>query len=384
MTVPTFTTETITQFPEAHRSDEITHMTAVGDVDQDGRTDILVCDHAGGPTVVRNTGSDWDFHQIDDTQDLFATGLYDLTGSGNLDIICASSYSDSTIYWWENPGSVDGEWIRRTVIDTGHDKFHDLLVTDLTGEDSIIFTNQCMGSKGATDIYRLPIPSDPTETPWPGLEQIASGNTGYNSVQDNHPAEEGLCIGDVDGDGEPELVAGTRWYDLVDGEWLEHRYTDQYIMTKIAIADMDADGMNEIVVSEADALIRGKWEGGRLGWFDPGDDPTTSWTEHRIDDGLYDPHTLQIADVTESDYPDVIAGEVGRTDDDDEYVARLPRINLYENHGDGTFRTHFIDQGTGIHDGLWLDLDEDGTEELVGKPVRAHQHHQLHQYRPEN
>jgi len=256
--------------------------------------------------------------------------LYDVTGTGTLDVLLGSDYQNSVVYWWENPGTIAGEWTRRTVVDTGQDKFHDSMVADVTGDgqDSVVFTNQCMGGSHGTDLYRVPIPDDPTVSPWPDVEQIASNNAVRNPVTGSDNDEEGLAVGDLDGDGRPELVSGNWWYEYEDGEWRGHRFAEDYVMTLVEITDVDGDGSNEILLSEGDALIRGKDEGGKVGWFEATDDPREPWIEHRIDDGLYDPHTLQIADVTDTDYPDAIVGEVGRTDDDDEYVSRLPRINL--------------------------------------------------------
>jgi len=63
------------------------------------------------------------------------------------------------------------------------------------------------------------------------------------------------------------------------------------------VTDLDNDGKLEILMSEGDACMFGKPEGGKLGVFKSGDDPKAPWTEQVLEDMLLDPHTLQVGNL---------------------------------------------------------------------------------------
>jgi len=235
-------------------------------------------------------------------------------------------------------------------------------VGDLTGDGiaSLVFWNQ----QGGATLYRLPVPSDPRVSPWPGLEVIASDR------REGAQPEEGLAIADIDGDGRNELVAGTWWYKRADdGHWEGHRFAlGGYITTRIAVGDLDSDGRLEIVVAEGDPCIYGRPEGGRLAWFKPGADIRAPWREHLLADGLLDAHTLRLADLCDNGRLDIFTGEVGVAS---RLVERPPRLLLYENLGSGQFREHLVDVGTGIHEGILVDILGRGELDIVGRPLHG-------------
>jgi hypothetical protein len=353
---------------------------AVGDINGNGRPDMALCGRNGVMVWLENKGgrSNWMKHLVDRVDKMECGGsLVDLTGNGNLDIINGGDFRSDEVYWWENPGRPGVEWTRRALASTGATQIHDTIIGDVTGDGtiSLVFTNQ--HGPGGTAIYRVPLPDDPTLSPWPNLEVVATGKHEANPFRgpqrggDTQP-EEGLAIGDVDGDGKNELVAGTHWYKYVDGKWEGHKFATDYITTKIAIGDIDGDGRNEILLSEGDPCVYGKTQGGKLGWFKSKGDVTDFWEEHVLEDGLLDAHTLQLGDITGNCHLDILAGEVGEGDlDTGAYTSRLPRILVFGNDGQANFTRHVIDEGTGIHDGVLIDTLGRGALDIVCKPLHG-------------
>jgi len=359
-------------------------LSAIGDINGNGRTDVLIGGRNGKIVWFENhgRGAEWEQHLVDVIDRMECGGtLFDLTGNGRLDLINGTDWRGDEISWWENPGETDGRWERHLIAKTGRAQFHDTFVGDVKNDRSpyLAFTNQV----GGTTIYCVPLPDDPHVSPWPGLEMIGQDKTEANPHNlEMNPSgrqpEEGLAIGDIDGDGQNELVCGTHWYKFTEDGWIGHKFASDYITTKVAIGDVDGDGQDEIVLSEGDAVVAGKTQGGKLAWFKPGSDITQLWKEYPLDDGLLDPHSLQLGDLTGNGKLDIFVGEVGAAGEQDEYVQRPPRLIIYRNEGAGQFSPYVIDEGTGTHDAVLVDVDGDGKLDIVGKPLHGPEKWHVH------
>jgi hypothetical protein len=305
--------------------------------------------------------------------------VFDITGNGLGDVVCGGDWRSREVYWWENPGNRTQRWKKRILARTQNGQFHDTVIGDITGDGtvSVVFSNQQNG----TDIYRAAIPADPTQEPWPGIEKIAEKMRVPNSHhprQDFQP-EEGLAIGDIDGDGKNELVCGTHWYKYNGATWQCHAFAPPtYLSTKVQIADVDGDGRNEILLSEGDPVIYGKTEGGKAAWFKPAGDITKPWAEHVLEYGLLDAHSLGVGDICGNGNVDVFVGEIGVGDGKGNYASRAPLLLVFENDGSGKFTRHVIDEGTGTHDAVLADIRGTGVLDIVGKPLHGPERWNVH------
>jgi hypothetical protein len=368
----------------------------VGDFDGDGLLDVALCGRNGRMVWLQNhdEGRSWETHLIDEIDAIECGGsAHDLTGNGRPDIINGGDYRRDEMLWWENPGRPGARWQRRLVAKTGYTQMHDTLVGDVTndGRVSLVFTNQ--NAPGGTNIYWLPLPRDPRVSPWPGLGLVARGMHEPNPYnphrQDGIQPEEGLALGEFDGDGKNELVCGTHWYKYTgDGgqPWAAHKFAAGYLCPKIAIGDVDGDGRNEILLAEGDPCVYGKTQGGKVSWFKPGDDINGLWEEHVLEDYLLDAHSLQLGDLYGNGQLDILVGEAGMADPQtDDYsagpAAHPPRLIVFENDGKANFRRHVIDEGTGIHEAVLADVWRRGVLDIVGKPLHGPEKWHVHVWR---
>jgi hypothetical protein len=224
----------------------------------------------------------------------------------------------------------------------------------------------------------VPVPQAPRVEPWPGLELIADNLFWPNpkNPYSQRQAEEGIAIGDVDGDGSNEIVCGCYWFKYTGkpgAAWARHQFATGYLTTKCAVADVDGDGRNEILLAEGDPLVYGINEGGRFAIFHAPSDPTKPWREEQLAEGLLDAHTLQTGDICGNGNVDILLGEVGATGDPRETYggSHLPGLWVYQNIGGGRFTPHLIDEGTGTHDSQLVDLRNTGVLDIVGKPLHG-------------
>jgi hypothetical protein len=161
-----------------------------------------------------------------------------------------------------------------------------------------------------------------------------------------------LALADLEGDGEPELVAGPYWFKHRGGTWQRHPIAPDYRLTCVAVGDLDGDGRPEIVLSE------GESHPARLAWFSGFPD----WQEHVLRRDLFHPHSLAVADVNGDGLLDVFVGEMGLGKN------TRPRLLVYLNQGDGTFEETAVHEPRPTHCARLGVIGDGPLPSIVGKP----------------
>lgn len=328
-----------------------------GDINGDGNDEIVVAGRLGSEGawwLERDATGQWQPHLMDnDYGSLDAGGLlFDIDGDGRLDFLAGGDWKDNAIVWWQCPPNPRDPWVRREVCRMPTNQSHDQIIADIDGDGrpELYFWNQ--RSKA---LFVLPIPLDPTVSPWPGLQAIAS---------DFAEREEGFAIADVDGDGRPELLAGLSWYKPDgNGGYHRHVFAEGLVSPRLGAADFDGDGRIEIVVAEGDASFA-RPGFGRLVLLHQGADPREPWQPTMLHDQLEDPHSIAVADFDGDGRPDVFVGELG---DPHGAHKHTPTQRIFFAR-DGKLVEHVIDSGVGTHEAKALRLD--GSLAIVGKPYR--------------
>jgi hypothetical protein len=321
----------------------------LADFNLDGRPDIAV-GGSGGPLVWYEFPK-WQRHFI-------AAGGYstvdgeaaDIDSDGDPDIALGG------VVWFENPeiSSVLGEdqaaggeaWKMHRV---GKLRSHDIEVADLDGDGKLDLVTRDQSSFGRPVGNQIQI--------WrqQGPDQWSRRNL-------ECPQGEGLKLGDVDRDGDSDIIIGARWYendgDILNKRWREHFYSSKWTHpdATISLGDLNGDGRGDIVLTPAE--LQG--DSYRIAWYEAPRDLSEEWKEHVMEPKQETiVHAVEVSDFNGDGRMDVVVAEMHQGDDPDE-------VRVYINRGNGQSWSRQIISTRGSHDVAVGDIGSDGDFDIVG------------------
>lgn len=272
--------------------------------------------------------------------------LYDFDGDGDMDILGTEgkgSNANANFVWARNDG--DGNFTILDNIEAGDGDFLQGVAVDRfsAGGPLTVVLSWHAGGKG---IQALTVPADPSSQTWT-----------WSRIADVSQDEQ-LSAGDIDRDGDVDLLLGTKWLRNEGDVWtVQTLHETDALPDRNRLADINGDGRLDAVVgyeSTASAPTP-------LAWYAQPPTATDRWAETVIARPVA-PMSVDVRDMDNDGDLDVIAGEHNLKSPSD------ARMLIYENvDGQGReWRETVVYTGDEHHDGARVvDIDRDGDLDII-------------------
>jgi hypothetical protein len=271
---------------------------AIADVNKDGKLDIIAGTHwYAAPDFIPRPVRDIPVFG----GDYLATNgdhAYDVNGDGWVDVVSVG-WMDKEICWYENPGAdklrKGYPWTRHVLgAIRGENEAIELHDIDGDGKPEIIVS--CWNKAVPQVIYKF--------------IKDAKGQPALKEFQIGPQGGHGYAIGDINGDGQEDILCESGWYEHPEGDafakpWKFHpEAAVPHAACPCIITKLTDSGRSDII------WARGHEYG--IYWREQGEpkpDGTTTWTDHLIDKSWSQSHCLVWTDIDGDGQPELIAGK---------------------------------------------------------------------------
>ncbi|MEJ0105709.1 MAG: VCBS repeat-containing protein [Bacteroidota bacterium] len=278
-------------------NDFIAEGATVGDVNKDGKLDIL----AGAFWF---EAPDWKRHEIatpiafsykDGYSNSFLDFASDVNQDGWIDLV-RIDIPGAPAAWYENNKNQPGHWKEHALYSSVGNESPVLIDVDGDGQADLLCNDP-----ERREVIWLQSPVTPGDTLWKRF--VIS----KDSLLATHKYTHGLGFGDMNGDGKKDVIVKMGWWespaDPKQPDWVFHKANLGEDCAEMYLYDVDGDGDMDLVSSSAHDY--GIW------WHEKilEKDGSVSWKEHLINKTFSESHGLAMEDINGDGYPDLITGK---------------------------------------------------------------------------
>jgi len=338
---------------------------ALADFDKDGDLDFALFNRGDGKMYwfEQRGKDDWVQHVLGEFRiSQLGCAAADVDGDGWTDIVIGG-------YWFRNTGQPRTQPFERYTYDSRITReIHDIVLADMNGDGK-----QDVAVSGDVDgCFWYNIPAQPRQdADW---ERTTITMTVRDQEADIHAGIFPGGIGDLDNDGDADVVLTDRWFENTEKgtKWTEHRILfgrkgPWGLSSRSFIKDLDGDGFKDIVMVDCDGQNSG------IAWLrNNGRKPagfSARYLANRAPGTRGSFHTLRLADFDGDGDDDILVVE--QEDPSILPLGATPRWFVFENLTEGSnvrFEERVIlDARLGGHDAWIGDIDGDGDIDIAAK-----------------
>jgi hypothetical protein len=197
----------IAEGPNAPGTEKYSHGLGAGDVNGDGRCDVLIKE--GWWEAPRNrTDKNWKFHPARLGPDCADLLVYDVDNDGDGDVITSSAHNYG-IWWFEQTPGTDGPKFEQHEIFKDFSQPHAIRLVDINGDG---INDLVAGKRYFAHMGKDPGEYEPAVLYWFELRRPENGSIEYipHKIDDDSGVGTQFEIADMNGDGKPDIAASNK------------------------------------------------------------------------------------------------------------------------------------------------------------------------------
>ena len=336
--------------------DFISEGAAIGDVNHDGRPDIM----AGGywfeaPGWLQHHIYPEKHYTTTDFSNSFLNFAMDVNQDGWVDLIRIGLPGEEAV-WYENPKQAGGGWPQHLIL--AHAGNESPMLADVDGDGRL---DLLCNDPVAKAMIWMKSPSKKGDTLWTRYV-IAEGPGTPGTDRFNH----GLGFADMNGDGRPDVIISKGWWiappDPRKSPWAFHSANLGRDCSQIYALDIRQKGKPDLI--SASAHDYGIW------WHEhPKSEMDSAWKEQLIFSGFSESHGLAMADINGDGSLDLITGKRYFAHNEHDPGALEPAVLYWFEYKPGRIPSwipHLIDSNSGVGEQVLVhDMNADGLPDIV-------------------